>query len=135
MEKKWSELIHPELSYQLMGILFKVHNKLGNMQAERYYQRAVEEELKTQGISFRRELPVDLKYEERIIGKHVVDFVIDSKILLELKTVDYLKPQHLNQVLAYLKDLGLKLGIIANFRKDRLQYRRVVYPERRRSPK
>lgn len=124
-----SELIYPELSYQIMGVLFKVHNKLGNMQKEVYYQRAVEEELKAQKISYERELSVDLKYEGGKIGKHVIDFVIDGKILLELKTVDYLKPHHLNQTLSYLKDLNLKLGIIANFRKERLQYKRVIHPD------
>lgn len=122
------ELIYPELSYQLTGIFFKVHNKLGNMQKEVYYQRAVEEELKAQGIPYRRELSVDFKYDDKKIGKHVVDFVIDGKILLELKTADYLKPHHLNQTLSYLKDLNLKLGIIANFRKERLQYKRVIHP-------
>lgn len=123
-----SELIYPELSYKLMGILFKVHRKLGNSYQEKYYQRAVELELKANQIPFEREVEIKLNYNNEKIGKYFLDFVIDGKIALELKTTPFLKQQYLNQVLAYLDSSRLKLGIVANFRSERLEYKRLVNP-------
>ena len=121
-------LIYPDLSYKLMGILFKVHRKLGNSYQEKYYQRAIESELKSQKIDYNRELLIRLNYDGTDIGKYFLDFVIDRKIALEIKAVPVLKDQYFNQVLAYLDSAKLKLGIIANFRPERLFYKRLVNP-------
>ena len=122
------KIIYKELSYKIMGILFKIHRKLGNSYQEKYYQRAIEVELKKGNISYKREVPVKLDYGDENIGKYFLDFVIDSKIALEVKTVPFLRQEFLNQVLAYLDAASLKLGIIANFRTNRLTYRRLVNP-------
>ncbi len=121
-------LIYPELSYQLMGILFKVHRRLGNSYQEKYYQRAIEAELRKEQLSFEREFQIKLNYEDVSIGKYFLDFVIDGKIALEIKAVPALKDQYFNQVLAYLDSGKFKLGIVANFRAERLFYKRLVNP-------
>ena len=77
-----SELIYPELSYKLMGILFKVHRKLGNVYQEKYYQRAIEVELKNNNLPYKKEVSVNLAYDQNNIGKYFLDFVIDNKICL-----------------------------------------------------
>lgn len=123
-----SELIYPKLSYQLMGVLFRVHRKLGNSYQEKYYQRAVEVELKKEQISYKREVAIKLDYADESIGRYFLDFVIDGKIALEIKAVPFLKKEYLNQVLAYLDVANLKLGIVANFRTNRLTYKRLVNP-------
>lgn len=105
-------IVYPELSYQLMGVLFKVHNKLGPSYQEKYYQRAIAVELKYQRIPFIREREITLAYGNQGIGKYRLDFVIDNKIALEIKTVPFLKSQFINQLLAYLVSANLKLGII-----------------------
>ncbi|MBI3290126.1 GxxExxY protein [Candidatus Microgenomates bacterium] len=78
-------LIYPELSYKIIGVLFKVHSELGNSYQEKYYQRAVEIELTGQGLSFNKEIAVDLSFADQKIGKYFLDFLIDDKIILELK--------------------------------------------------
>lgn len=124
------KLIEPKLSYQIAGILFKVHNKLGPLYQEKYYQRAVEGELQTEKIPFEREKPVPIRYESRNIGRYCVDFVIDNKIVLEVKTLKYLHPKYVEQVLGYLNTLQIQLGIIANFKKDELELKRLILPDK-----
>lgn len=121
-----TKLIYPELSYQIVGILFKVQNELGNKYQEKYYQRAIEVELRNQNIKYSKEILIDLKYGEEKIGKYFLDFLIDDKIILETKTIPQLQPRDFKQVLAYLKAKNLKLGIIANFRNDKVIYRRIL---------
>lgn len=124
-----AELVYPQLSYKLMGILFKIQRELGSSYQEKYYQRAIEIALKKEGIPFEKEFKIDLIFGENKIGHYFLDFVIDRKIALEIKTVPYLEVEYLNQVLAYLGAANLKLGIIANFRTQRLTYKRLINPK------
>ena len=128
MSKLTTSVIYKDLSYKIMGILFKVHNKLGPAYQEKYYQRAIEKELKTQNILFTREFQVEIRYENEMIGKYFIDFVIENKIALEVKNVNFFHRKYLNQVLAYLSASGLKLGILVNFNQDRLFSKRIVNP-------
>ena len=127
------DIIHPELSYRVMSILFKVHNLLGPSYQERYYQRAIEKELKDQRIPYKKETVVSINYGDTKIGEHALDFIVDNKIILEIKTVPGEDFSSTHQILSYLKSSGLKLGIIANFRAPRLLYRRIVNPHGRLS--
>ncbi len=124
-----ANLIYPELSYKIMGVLFKVHSKLGSSYQEKYYQRALEQEFMIQKIDFQREVSIDVEYSDIKVGKHFLDFVIDQKIVLETKTDLRITPDYIGQVISYLKSSKLPLGIIANFRTPRLTYRRVINPQ------
>lgn len=123
------KLIYPELSYRIVGILFKVHSELGGKYQEKYYQRAVAKLFDSDGLTYKREVPVDLNFRGEKIGKYFLDFVLDNKIVLELKATPFLHPEDFRQVLAYLKANGLKLGILANFRGRKLVYKRVLNSE------
>ena len=123
------DLVYPELSYRLIGLLFKIHNKLGPNYQEKYYQRAIESELKKQKISFEREKFVKLEYESESIGKYFIDFVVDGKIALEIKTDEFFRRKYLQQVLAYLAATNLKLAILVNFRSNRLYFKRIINPK------
>lgn len=120
------KIIQKELSYKVMGILFSVHNQLGNRYQEKYYQRAIEVGLREEKLNFKKELKVDLFYNKKIIGKYFLDFLIEDRVILEIKAVDLLRPKDFKQVLAYLTANNLELGILANFRTDRLTYKRIL---------
>ncbi len=120
------QIVQKELSYKIMGILFSVHNALGNRYQEKYYQRAIEEGLKEEKLRFKRELSVDLEYKGKKIGKYFLDFLIEDKVILEIKAVDNLKPKDFKQVLAYLTANNIELGILVNFRTDKLTFRRIL---------
>lgn len=91
MQINSSRIIYSELSYKIVGVLFKVHNKLGPRYQEKYYQRAIETEFDVQKIKYEKQIPVDLTYDDKIIGKYFLDFLIDGKIVLEIKAVGRLR--------------------------------------------
>lgn len=121
-----SKLVHPELSYKLVGILFEVHKRLGGQFEEKYYQRAVEKLLQRDKIDYKKELMINIIFDEDKIGKYFLDFLIDNKIILELKSVPILLPIHFKQIRSYLKVKELELGILANFRGEKLIYKRIL---------
>jgi len=120
------KLIYPELSYILMGILFEVHNKLGTKYQEKHYQKAIEIKFKELNIPFKREVKVNVDFGKEKLGDFFIDFIVDNKIILEIKKVWKITQDDIKQVLRYLKATDLKLAIIANFKHQRLEYRRVL---------
>lgn len=126
--KTKNEIIYPDLSYKIIGILFKIHSELGNKYQEKYYQRAIAIELQKNNIDFKKELKVDLTYAGEAIGKYFIDFLIENKIVLEIKATDMFKISDFKQVKGYLKSNNIKLGILANFRTEKLEYKRVLNP-------
>lgn len=121
-----TKVIYPKLSYEIIGILFEVHTDLGNRYQEKYYQRAVEVKLKKRKISFSKELAVNLTIDNVIIGKYFLDFLIEDKIILELKAKPIVTKNDYKQIKAYLGSKKIKLGILANFYKESLEYKRVL---------
>jgi len=109
-----------------MGILFEVHNKLGTKYQEKHYQNAVEIKLKELNIPYQKEKKVNVKFENKDLGEFYVDFIIDNKIILELKKIWKITEDEIKQVLRYLDAVNLKLGIVANFKHKRLDYYRVL---------
>ena len=122
-----SDLLYAELSYQVMGVLFEVFKELGPGHKEKYYENAVAEGLKSKHIPFKEQLYVPLAFKGTVVGKYFLDFLVDGKVVLELKKGDmYSSKQHIEQVLSYLKANALKLGIIAQFTSSGVKYRRIV---------
>lgn len=121
-----TKLIYPELSYKIVGILMKVHSKLGPGYQEKHYQKAIELELEKEKIKFIREKPYQLYYDKQKIGIYYFDFIIEDKIVLEIKAVEKMHSLFTKQLLSYLKSTGLKLGILVNFGQDKLYCKRLV---------
>lgn len=121
-----AELIFKELSYKLNGILFEVQNKLGTNFQEKHYQRAICSLLEKNKINFAEEVPIEVSFEGKILGKFKADLIIDNKILIELKATDRLTSEHRQQILRYLKATKIKLALLINFRKRPLQIWRIV---------
>jgi GxxExxY protein len=94
MSKQKSELIYGDLSYKLMGILFKVHRKLGSSYQEKYYQRAITLALDEAKIPYEREVMINLSINNQNIGKYYLDFVINKKIALEIKAVPRINDEY-----------------------------------------
>lgn len=123
---KEEKVIYPELSYKIVGCLFEVYNECGGGHRENYYQKALQQELKLKSIKFKEQVMIDLKYKDRIIGKNFLDFLVEDKVIIEIKVGEYFSKNNLKQILDYLKLTNLKLGIIANFANDGLKFYRVL---------
>lgn len=120
------ELVYSDLSYQILGSAFRVHNELGWGFSEKHHQLALANEFESSKIPFKREVYISINYQTIKIGKYFADFVIDDRILLEVKVVRKLGYAHTRQLLGYLKSAGLRLGIILYFSPDGVKYRRVL---------
>lgn len=113
-----NKIIHKELSYALYGILFQAHNQLGRFCREKQYADKIELLLKEAKIDYKREKTTEIK--------NIPDFIVDNKIVLELKAEPIVLKDNYYQVQRYLKDLNIKLGLLVNFRNKYLKPIRII---------
>ena len=128
MIKKDNKIIYKELSYQIVGTLFNIYNELGYGYQEKIYERAVAEGFIKLGIKFQNQAPYSVVYQEKVVGKYYLDFIIDSKIVLELKRGDYFNKKNIDQIKGYLAATGMKLAIIAHFTSNGVKIFRAFNP-------
>ena len=121
-----TEILLKRLSYQVVGAAMEVHRLLGPGFLEKVYQTALAHELELQGIPFDEQKRLTVKYKDVVVGDYVADFVIDGKIIVEIKAVSKLTSSHQAQALNYLAATGFKLAILINFGATSLQQRRVI---------
>lgn len=120
-------LLYKEESYNLLGVLFEVHNNLGGGFLEIVYSDAIEYELKLRSIPFEREKKYQVHYKDTILPHHFyADFVVYDKIILEVKSTTHTNDAHIAQCLNYLKISGKKLALLVNFEADKLIHHRIV---------
>lgn len=126
MEKKKIALVCPELSYQIVGILFNVHNDLGFGYQEKYYQKAIALEFKKAGIKFQEQVSLPINFKDQKIGRYFLDFLVENKIVVEIKRHDQFHKRDIQQVYSYLKHFNLQLGILVSFTKNGVYFRRIL---------
>lgn len=119
-------LVYPELSYTIIGILFEAYNNLGPGHKEKYYQKATATALKDSGLAFKEQVYSPLIFKNSTVGNYFLDFLVENKIILEIKSGDKFLKQGISQIYSYLRTRNLKLGILANFTKEGLKFRRIV---------
>jgi GxxExxY protein len=121
------DLLFKDESYQIIGACMRVHSELGAGFLEAVYQEALTIELKTTGIPFEKEKPIDIYYKDHLLEKkYLADFVCYERIILEIKAVKDFNGEHFSQVLNYLKATNLRLGLLVNFGSQSLQYKRFI---------
>ena len=121
-----SKLIHGELSDEVLGGVFKVHNRLGPGLLESAYEGACEIEFRCRGLSVERQTVYPLYYEGELAGAYVADMVVEGKIILELKAVKVLTPVMDAQLINYLRLSRIEVGYLVNFRNERVEWKRRV---------
>lgn len=114
-----------ELTHKIIGCAMKVHSTLGNGFQEVIYQRALAIEMERQGLSFAREMEMEIFYEDIQIGTRRVDFFVENKIMVELKALIQLEDVHLAQAMNYCQAYNLPIGLLINFGSKSLQFKRV----------
>jgi GxxExxY protein len=122
-----ADIIYKDESYRIIGTCMKVHRTLGPGFLEAVYQEALEKEFIASEIPYKREQKLKLTYNNQPLKKYYrADFICYDKIVLELKTVNYLNKIMINILYNHLKAIDYKLGILINFSKPSLEYKRVI---------
>src|SRR3989304_9266910 len=95
------KLIFPELSYKLVGIMFDVYNALGAGLKEKTYENAVRKAFEEEELSYNQQLFVPVKYKDEVVGKLFLDFLVEDKVVVELKVGDRFNKGNIDQICGY----------------------------------
>lgn len=115
-----------DLTYKIIGICMEVHREIGPGFPEEYYQKALEYEFVAQHVASEPQRPLSMFYKDIQVGMNYLDFDVDEKVILEIKSVNQLTNVHLFQVLKYLAVANRDVALLVNFGKAKLEYRRIL---------
>ncbi|MGH9780018.1 MAG: GxxExxY protein [Candidatus Acidiferrales bacterium] len=115
-----------DLSERILGAAFKVHNTLGAGFMEKVYENALVHELRKDKATVEQQKAIQVKYDGIVVGDYQADLIVDRRILIECKAVAQFDPVHEAQLLNYLRATGIHVGLLLNFGRPKLQYRRLV---------
>jgi GxxExxY protein len=118
--------LYAELTDKVIGSAFEVANVLGAGFLEKVYQRALSRELVLRGLNVKAQASFPISYKGQHIGDYIADLVVEGKLIVELKCVDCFAKEHLAQCINYLKASGLKLALLINFQRPKVEWRRVL---------
>ena len=121
----WGHLPHGDLTNQIIGAGFEVHNVLGGGFLEAVYVNALTVELRRRGVRIDRNVAFEVVYRGVSVGRYVADLVVDGKVIVETKAAKAIDPAHRAQVSNYLRAAGLQVGLVINFG-SAVQFKRVV---------
>lgn len=120
------KIIYKELSFKINRVLFDVHNELGRYANEKQICDLIEKILKEKQINYVREFSPQLLENGEKIKRNRFDFLIENKIVLEIKCKSFLTREDYYQLRRYLSSINLKLGVLVNFRDERLHPKRIL---------
>jgi preprotein translocase subunit SecA len=123
------KLLHEDLTYKIRGAIFAARKAVGLGHKEVIYQNVLAEEFKKLGLAVEREKVLDVVHDGKKVGVYRPDFVIDGKVILEVKSLPFLGKVEKNQILTYLKGSEYKVALLVNFGGKDIEIKRVVFDE------
>lgn len=121
-------MLHEDLTQKILAACFEVAGELGHGFLEGVYERALVIALQEKGLSAETQVPIKVLFRGQPVGDYYADLLVDEKVLVELKAVTSLLPEHQAQVINYLKATKLEIGLLVNFGAPRIQYKRLHKP-------
>lgn len=119
--------IYRDLTYKVIGCLYEVHKELGSVHKENIYHKAVAIELKSKAIQFIEEKSIEVKYKAKKIGLYRPDFIIDDKVILEIKVAPLITKAMKDQVFYYVRGTKYRLVLLVNFGTSKVDIKRLIY--------
>lgn len=120
------EYLEQELTGAILQSAFAVHNTLGAGFLERVYSNALALELEAHGLKYVQNEQLQVKYRGTIVGDYIADITVENRVILELKACASLDPSHSAQLMNYLRATNIRVGLLLNFGRPKLEYRRFV---------
>ena len=117
-------MLHKDLTEKIIAACFDVSNELGAGFLESVYEKALLIALSDRGVVAQAQVPLQVRFRNQVVGDYYADIVVENMILLELKAVKALAPEHQAQTINYLKATGIEVGLLVNFGNPKLEYRR-----------
>ena len=121
------KLLHREITEAIIGAAFDVHGQLGFGFLEKVYQRALQVELLQTGHVAELEKAIAVKYKNAIVGDYFADLIVDEKVIVEIKVAPQYNALDEAQLLNELKATGVRVGLLLNFGRQKLQFRRLIF--------
>ncbi len=118
-------MLHMELTEKILAACFEVSNELGAGFLESVYQNALMIAIQQKGLTVDCNYPIPVSFRGVVVGNFYADIVVDSKVIVELKAIEYLTPVHQAQVINYLKATGFDVGLLVNFGRPKLEFKRL----------
>lgn len=125
MSDKAKHLLYHDISEQIIACSYRVFHVLGSGFLEKVYENALTVELKKYGLKVVQQHPINVYYEDVLVGEYFADLIVESKIIVELKAINALTKAHEVQLLNYLKATGMQVGLLINFGDD-ISFKRKV---------
>ena len=122
-----NSLAHKELTGHIIGAAFEVHNALGYGFLERVYQKSMQAELNVRGLCAEIEHPIKVSYKGVVVGDYFADLLVEKLVIVELKTAPEYNAKDEPQLLNELKATGVKLDLLINFGRTKVDFKRLVY--------
>ena len=119
-------MLHEDITEHILAASFDIMHELGHGFLESVYERALSIALQSRGITVQAQAPIKVKFRGQSVGEFFADLLVDNKVLIELKAVKALAPEHQAQVINYLKATGIEVGLLINFGAPKLDYHRLV---------
>ncbi len=123
--REWEKL--NELAERVIGAVYEVANVLGAGFLEKVYERALVRELGLRGLQAKAQASFPVEYKGQCVGDYMADILVEERLIVELKCVDRFANEHIAQCVNYLKASSIKLALLVNFQKPRVEWKRVVY--------
>jgi GxxExxY protein len=114
------------LCERVIGCAYTVSNTLGAGFLEKVYENALVHELRKAGIRVEQQRPVTVTYDGVVVGEYAADLLVEERLIVELKAVREIDGVHMAQCMNYLKATGLRLCLLLNFAKPRVEVKRIV---------
>ena len=115
MDADFQDFKHKELTDKIIKIFYKVYNKLGYGFLEKIYENAIAIELENENIPAVRQAPIQVFYDQKLIGEYFADILVENKVIVEIKASRQLVEENEAQLLNYLKATKMEVGLLLNF--------------------
>jgi GxxExxY protein len=125
-------MLYEDLTSRILEACFEVANELGCGFLEPVYEKALLIVLREKGLSVESQFPIRVFFRDTEIGEYFADLVVEGKVVVEIKAVKTLAPEHSAQVIHYLKATGIEVGLLVNFGTSKIEYKRLYKPGNQR---
>ena len=119
------KLLYEDITSKILASCFEVINELGSGFLESVYEKALIIALKQKGVRATSQAPLAVFFRGENVGEFIADLIVEDKIIVEIKAVKALAPEHQAQLINYLKATHMKVGLLVNFGRPKLEYKRL----------